>query len=237
MVYFSRTIDHVGLFTQDVGGMELAASVLCSGWMEVEVSEDDVPILGVPDGPYLRQASPEARALFEQALHRLGKAGYTIWYVPTLLDIQELNQLHRRLVIGEFAREHAQIYPQHADSYRPRTAEIVKQGREVSDMELEDLRGSMLLVRDRLETQMAQAGIDLWICPAAIGSAPEGLGATGDPNMNLPWTHAGMPAITLPAGTAPDGLPLGLQLVAEAEEDEMLLAWSRLIEGDLNLAV
>jgi Asp-tRNA(Asn)/Glu-tRNA(Gln) amidotransferase A subunit family amidase len=55
--------------------------------------------------------------------------------------------------------------------------------------------------------------------------------------MNLPWTHAGMPAITLPAGTAPDGLPLGLQLVAEAEEDEMLLAWSRLIEGDLNLAV
>jgi Asp-tRNA(Asn)/Glu-tRNA(Gln) amidotransferase A subunit family amidase len=80
---------------------------------------------------------------------------------------------------------------------------------------------------------MAQAGIDLWICPAAIGPAPEGLQATGDPNMNLPWTHAGMPALTLPAGVAANGLPVGLQLVAEAEEDEMLLAWAKLIATDL----
>jgi len=32
LVYFSRTIDHVGLFTQDLDGMELAASVLCRDW-------------------------------------------------------------------------------------------------------------------------------------------------------------------------------------------------------------
>ena len=38
---------------------------------------------------------------------------------------------------------------------------------------------------------------------------------------------------TLPAGTAANGLPVGLQLVAETEEDEMLLAWSGLIAGDL----
>jgi Asp-tRNA(Asn)/Glu-tRNA(Gln) amidotransferase A subunit family amidase len=235
IVYFSRTIDHVGLFTQDLPSMELAASVLGGGWLEVEIGEEDVPILGVPDGPFLRQASPAARALFQQQLQKLGKAGYTIWHVPTLLDIAELNQLHRRMVFAEFAREHAAIYGEHAGTYRPRTAEIIQQGREVSDEELADLRGNMLLVRDRLEIQMAQAGIDLWICPAAIGPAPAGLEATGDPNMNLPWTHAGMPAVTVPAGTAAGGLPLGLQLVAEAEEDEMLLAWAKLIAADLAL--
>ena len=82
---------------------------------------------------------------------------------------------------------------------------------------------------------MEQAGIDLWICPAAVGPAPEGIDATGDPNLNLPWTNAGLPALTLPAG-AIDGLPLGLQLVAQTDEDEALLAWAGLIAADLGVA-
>jgi Asp-tRNA(Asn)/Glu-tRNA(Gln) amidotransferase A subunit family amidase len=44
--------------------------------------------------------------------------------------------------------------------------------------------------------------------------------------MNLPWTHAGMPSMTLPAGQAANGLPLGLQLVAQFGADERLLAWA-----------
>ena len=72
---------------------------------------------------------------------------------------------------------------------------------------------------------MARAGIDLWVCPPAPGPAPEGLDSTGDPAMNLPWTHAGLPAITLPAGRVA-GLPVGLQGVARATADERLLAWA-----------
>jgi Asp-tRNA(Asn)/Glu-tRNA(Gln) amidotransferase A subunit family amidase len=49
--------------------------------------------------------------------------------------------------------------------------------------------------------------------------------------MNLPWTHAGMPAITLPAGRSKNGLPLGLQLVAPFGEDEQLLAWCQVLAG------
>jgi Asp-tRNA(Asn)/Glu-tRNA(Gln) amidotransferase A subunit family amidase len=80
-----------------------------------------------------------------------------------------------------------------------------------------------------LEEQMAAEEIDLWICPAATGPAPSGLSFTGDSNMNLPWTHAGMPAITLPAGRAQNGLPLGMQLIAPFEADEQLMAWARLV--------
>lgn len=232
LVYFSRTIDHVGLFTQDLEGMVLAASVLCQEWRAVEVGEDELPILGVPDGPYLRQASASALAAFRGQLARLEAAGYTLWHVPTLLDIADLNQLHRRMVFAEFAREHKERYRQYRDRYRPRTAEIIDAGRKVSDGELADLRGNCLLLRDQLEKQMEQAGIDLWVCPAAPGPAPEGLQATGDPNMNLPWTHAGLPALTLPAG-AVDGLPVGLQLVAETDEDELLLAWGGMMARDL----
>jgi Asp-tRNA(Asn)/Glu-tRNA(Gln) amidotransferase A subunit family amidase len=73
---------------------------------------------------------------------------------------------------------------------------------------------------------MAQAGIDVWVCPSAPGPAPEGITSTGSPLMNLPWTHAGMPAISLPAGRAANGLPLGLQCVGAFMEDENLLAWA-----------
>jgi Asp-tRNA(Asn)/Glu-tRNA(Gln) amidotransferase A subunit family amidase len=51
--------------------------------------------------------------------------------------------------------------------------------------------------------------------------------------LNLPWTNAGMPAVTLPAGHAAGGLPLGVQLVGPTEEDEMLLAWAELVAADL----
>jgi Asp-tRNA(Asn)/Glu-tRNA(Gln) amidotransferase A subunit family amidase len=73
---------------------------------------------------------------------------------------------------------------------------------------------------------MVEHGIDLWVAPAAVGPAPATLESTGDPIMNLPWTQAGLPAINLPTGFAENGLPLGLQLVAGWQKDEILLTWA-----------
>lgn len=47
--------------------------------------------------------------------------------------------------------------------------------------------------------------------------------------MNLPWTHAGLPTATLPAG-AENGLPLGIQLSARFMADEQLLGWLQVLE-------
>ncbi|MCB0257214.1 MAG: amidase, partial [Anaerolineae bacterium] len=124
---------------------------------------------------------------------------------------------------------HASMYDQYTKLYRPRTAEIIEIGRTVTDDERAEAKASMARLRAELTDLMDVEGIDLWACPAALGPAPEGIHATGDPAMNLPWTHAGMPAITLPAGLADNGLPLGLQLVARFGQDEMLLGWAELI--------
>ena len=79
---------------------------------------------------------------------------------------------------------------------------------------------------------MASEGIKLWVCPPALGPAPYGQDNTGDPVMNLPWTHTGMPAITFPFGVSHANLPLGLQVISALGMDEYLLAWShRLIPG------
>lgn len=73
---------------------------------------------------------------------------------------------------------------------------------------------------------MTAHGIDLWLSPAAPGPAPLGLANTGDPIMNLPWTQAGLPTITLPAGLSEQGLPLGLQVTGKWYQDEALLSWA-----------
>jgi amidase len=73
------------------------------------------------------------------------------------------------------------------------------------------------------------AGVDLLLTPSAAGEAPEGLGSTGDPSFNSIWTLAWTPCVTLPAGAGPQGLPLGIQLVAPRFRDEKLLdiaAWA-----------
>lgn len=225
LLYFSRTVDHIGLFTQDVAGMQLAAAVLCRNWQPAPPPQR-LPVLGVPVGPYLAQTEPAALVSFQRQVAALVAAGYQVKEIPMFADIANLNQLHRRLAFAEFAQEHAQLYAEFGDRYRPRTAEIVKIGKAVDQVELAAARANCLTLRNVIETIMAENAIDLWICPPAPGSAPAGIHATGNPDLNLPWTHAGLPAITLPAGRAENGLPLGLQVVAGFGADELLLSWT-----------
>src|SRR5579863_4691364 len=58
----SDALEHVGYFAQDVAGIAYVAPLLCKDWRQVEA--DTLPVLGVPNGPYLKQASPESLAAF-----------------------------------------------------------------------------------------------------------------------------------------------------------------------------
>ena len=224
VIYVAPSLDHVGLFTQDVEGMMLAASVLCEGWQNVRV--ESLPALGVPDGPYLEQASPEAQQAFEEQLSRLQKAGYTVRRVNALRNIAEITERHLQLMAGEMARVHTRWFTEYEALYRPRTTDMIRRGQELSNEELSAARGAQTGVRAELEGLMADNTIDLWVCPAAKGAAPEGLASTGDPVMSFPWTFAGLPTISLPAGFNAEGLPLGMQCIGALMDDERLLAWA-----------
>ncbi len=225
LVHFSRSADHVGLFTQDVRGMILAAENLCYSWQEISVTYQ--PVLGVPRGKYLdEQVSPEGMKAFKQQLESLRKAGYVIEEVNILDDIEEITYWHRKLISAEMADEHRDLYARFADLYQPRTAELIKQGQKVTEEELAAACRKQKQLRDELESVMWEKGVSLWIAPAAPGPAPEGIQFTGDPGLNLPWTHAGLPAVTIPAGKSGNNLPLGVQLVAPFMGDELLLYWA-----------
>jgi Asp-tRNA(Asn)/Glu-tRNA(Gln) amidotransferase A subunit family amidase len=138
-------------------------------------------------------------------------------------DIAAISQRHWDLMAYEMAQEHAHWFAQYGSQYRPRTAELIRRGQTVSAEDAAAARTSQAELRTRLSAALAEAGADLWICPPATGPAPEGLGSTGDTAMNLPWTHAGLPVISVPAGFSDAGLPMGLQCIGLFGEDERLL--------------
>src|SRR5439155_25893862 len=68
---------------------------------------------------------------------------------------------------------------------------------------------------------------DAIVTPAAAGTAPEGLGSTGDPAFCTLWTLCGMPALSVPLMEGANGLPLGVQLVGPRHGDARLLRTAR----------
>jgi Asp-tRNA(Asn)/Glu-tRNA(Gln) amidotransferase A subunit family amidase len=210
----SPSLDHVGLFTQDVAGMQAAAAVCLDDWLPPDDPDDsDRPVLGVPDGAYLSQASDAGRAAFEEHLATLDAAGFEIRrvQVDAFEAIEAINDRHTSLMAAEAALEHQEWLDASPDRYADSTVSMLREGRDVP---------------------AADHGIDVWVSPGAPGPAPEGIDTTGDPVMNLPWTHAGVPAVAVPGGTV-DGLPVGVQCTASFGADERLLAWAGSIDAAL----
>ncbi len=227
----SPSLDHVGCFTADAAGAGLAASQLCAGWSPTVPSFP--PVLGVPEGPYLERASEEGLARFRAACERLESRGLALRRVAAFADFAAIEARHRHLFDGEMARGHQAWFERHEALYRPKTVEIIRRGWAVTEAELEAARAGRAELRRELTALMGAEGIDLWVSPSSTGPAPLGLESTGDPTMNLPWTHAGLPAITLPMPMGHGELPMGLQLAARFGEDEALLAWAAGIERAL----
>ena len=243
LVPFSPSLDHVGLFAADVAGLTLAASLVAANWRPEAVLGSrstlakvhdgqpmaGLPVLAIPTGPYLEQTEPAALAAFEASLAWLANAGYPIKRLAAMPDIAAINERHRRIAAAELAITHRDWYPAHRSLYSATTAELIEKGLAISAVQLRDDLTGQLELRGELQRLLAVNDADCWLSPAAPGPAPAGIQATGSPLLNLPWTHAGLPSLVIPAGFAANGLPLGLQLATAFGSDEELLVWGESI--------
>ncbi len=231
VIPLAPSLDHVGYFTTDVAGAALVASVLVPDWRGTLPPRRAV--CGVPAGPYLERANVAAREHFQAVCTRLGACGWTVRPLPALEDIVMIEARHRQIVAAEAAHYHQRFYPRLAEFYQPQTVDLLERGLKVSAADLAVARAGRLVLRQELSAAMDQHGLDLWLSPAAPGAALPGLGATGDPIMNLPWTHAGLPTLGVPSGRDAQGLPLGIQLAARFGADEELLGLGQALMEDL----
>nr|WP_237550776.1 amidase [Streptomyces sp. SID8354] len=235
------SFDTLGCYATEVAGIALAAPVLCDGWQTADGDGPEgaagtgrTPVLGVPAGPYLERAGDEALRAFAAQRDALAAAGYEVREVPVMADFAEIVEQLFTMNRYEVARAHAQWFARHGALYREQTTTAIKEGQAIGDAAYEAARERRAAFRERLAADGAAAGVDLWIAPAATGPAPADLTTTGTSIMCLPWSNAGLPSLSLPAGRAADGLPLGLQLVGRSGADEELLSWAAGVERVLD---
>ena len=230
----SPSLDHVGFFVATAPDAAPVAAVLCDDWRPVD-PPTGAPRLGLPEGPYLEQAEAAGRRHFARLVERLG-AELEVVPVPVMADFEEVRVRHDAIVAAEAARAHAPWFDAWKDTYHQKTRGLIERGRSIGAEELSHALHGRTELRGLLDGAMREHGIALWISPGAAGPAPLGLEWTGDPVMNLPWSHAGLPTLTLPAGTV-DGAPMGVQLAGGWRRDEDLLAWGVRIERTLGAGV
>ena len=258
VIPFSDDADHVGMIASEVSTLTRSAAVAVKGWSaplrraegdESSEGSRHAPPIGsdmrhllgtvlIPDDAYLEQTDAAGLRGFDAAVERLAGLGVAIQRVSIFSDIETINDAHKDMIARDFAEVHAHWFGEYGDLYHPRSAQLIERGAAVSDERREQARAGRLHIRERIERALERHGAALWLAPATVGEAPRGIETTGDPAMNLPWTYAGVPTVSvpitgLPDGRGPTGLPLGIQIASQYGSDEQLLHRAAALEACL----
>jgi len=228
----SQTLDQLGGFATTVA----AAAELCSVMADSDLrprSLDRPPHFGVYRSPEWPDLQPAARDNFDQTIERLRSAGATIEEAAAPTGFDSAHQVQRHLMIFEAARNLGPDVARAPELVSDAFRRTVANGERLPE---HDYRAA-LAERERLiEAVAGWAGqYDCILSPPTLGEAP-GLATTGDPRPCFRWTLVGAPAVTLPSGTGPAGLPLGLQICAAPGSDRALVDAAAWVEAALGAA-
>ena len=222
---FAPTLDHAGLFTADAADMQAV-------WRALGFASDAAPCGAVAAVPWPPPpAGPldgSMRDALEAALRTIENAGFQVERLPRPSFFDALPAALRTVMRYEAAQQHGELFRAHGAAVGEKLAALLDEGLRIAPEDYRDALASLRAAR----TAFAEwaAGRTVIASPAALGPAPRGLDSTGDPAANAPFTALGAPAIAIPMGKSPDGLPLGLQLAAAPGADSLLLNTACVLE-------
>jgi amidase len=217
--------DTIGLFARTVEDIDLVASVLTG--REPVTFHDTLPRIA-PKVSICRthlwdRAAPESKHAVEDAAKRLD-----VTREATLPGAFEA-LAEARTVINPFERSRALAHEWNTNAHliSPGLTVQIEKGLGIPHARYVASLKKMKDCRDLIPGLFGEA--DILLAPAVNGEAPIGLEATGEPLFQEFWTALHVPTITIPTHRGPNGLPIGIQLIARHYEDESLLAFARVI--------
>ncbi|MCW3475035.1 amidase [Limobrevibacterium gyesilva] len=226
MKVMSDNLDTIGVMARSVADCALFAGTVANRDLgDPDARLDRAPHIGLCRSPAWDKAAPETQVLWERVTGAVARAG-------AALQERELPEAYRAL-------DTAHPLVMNAESGRSMGWELLTARTQISDVLRERLEWGLAHPTAELDAALAvfarlqdgvpalMDGVDILLTPAAPGEAPAGLEWTGDPAFNAYWTALHVPCVTVPAGTGPNGLPLGIQIVGRRGDDRRTLAWAQ----------
>ena len=224
---FAPSLDTLGVLVREVGDVVPLLAGLGAPLTVPALTRP--PRIGLWRSSQWPRATPAMQARFEAVATTLARAGASVRELDPLPDEARLSEDQGLIMAAEAVRSFDALRPSGALS--PQLTALLDRGLATRPDEVEAAK----VRAGQAWTAMTGVltSVDALLTPSAPGEAPAGLASTGDPVFNRVVTLLGFPAISLPAGTGPMGLPLGVQLVGAPHGDAALLAVAAWTESRL----
>lgn len=237
------TLDHVGpmaLTADDV-------ALLLAGMAGTRHTTVGVDLAGLRIGLATDDAlwTDDVRRAFATVADVVGRAGARVTAVP-VPSFADAVWYADRIVGVEAGAVHADLLTEHADSLTPATRAKLRSAVRIDTQTYDRAVHHAADVRAGFDAALRR--VDVLLAPGVATTAPE-YGAEqvtiGGRDLRLGralcWNSAalnlaGLPAVALPAGLGDDGLPVGVQLIGVAGDDQLLLAIARAVGAALDAA-
>ena len=226
VVPLSRQLDHVGPLAASVADAWMLYNAMREPSSRVSMLPETASLkglrFGMPAGYLFDRLDADVEARILETIDVLRRKGAAVSEVA-LPHAGDIATVYLHLVLADAAEYHARTLESRPHDYTPNVRLRLQMARYVlAEDYIRALRGKAVIAK---EVDTALHGVDALICPALSIPAPP-IGATTVPvkggtdavrtlmlRCTQPFNISGHPAISLPCGKTPAGLPIGLQLV------------------------
>jgi aspartyl-tRNA(Asn)/glutamyl-tRNA(Gln) amidotransferase subunit A len=182
------------------------------------------PSVCILEDPHIGDAMPEIKAAVVRFADAFARAGHAVERPRSPIPFERLFKIQRSTMAYEAGRALKHLLDQPAGLVGEKITALIREGLAIDASRYLDERGEIDGMR---ETLFGAIGADVFLWPATPATAPEGLGWTGDPKCISPWTALGGPIVSVPAGLAGNGLPIGCILASRPGTDGEMCHWAR----------
>ncbi len=230
----ARTVDDLRALLQVIMPSQSAGPSLGSDVVDDPAAPPNIPPrLGRIDQFFMEHDDASVAEVTRLALATLDQAGAKIVPVAFPDGFEQIQPMHRRIMAVEAAEVHRERFRQHREGYGPKIAGLLDEGLSISAVDYAAALSDQRRFRRRVARWLEDQDVDALVMPSTDTTAPATLETTGTPKFQAPWSCAGLPVVSIPAGLASDGMPSGIQLVGRPHSEEPLLSIARWCEQQI----
>ena len=224
----SPSLDTLGCFGRSVGDVALGVAAMSNDLSLAEIDQlhnkPRVAICKTKDWSFASKETAGALALARFTAEAIAKGMVQDISLPAAC--KDLTLLQTRIMSFEMARALIFERTRFSKKLSPQLSQQLSEGAQIPYEQYQKDLMKAQAARFAL-AQLFDNEVDILIAPSAPGEAPLAKEGTGNPVFCRGWTLSGLPCINLNVSSGPNGLPVGVQLIAGPGKDRFLLSAAR----------